>query len=327
MIRLHMSEMPWLPPEHVLTNAAKGLRSLNRYADQEDLRNLKNLLSQYTGVPSKHIILSPGSDILLRDLILAFGSNRKLVTLSPSFLPTSQAAVRFSPKIVRIRLLPPKFNLKPEPLIEELDEPTLLILENPNNPTGKLILDQETLENVLTTPKTLTIIDEAYFEFSGVSFAPLVSRYPNLALTRSLDKAFGLAGARVGYALAGEQFLEALSTFSSLLPRPSLLAAEAALAESQYKDRYIGKVLEERERLRTCLSEMEMSVYPSNTNFILMKTPFPDIADVLKKQDILVADMASQLAPGFIRVSVGTPEENNAFIDAMKSLLRGSLKI
>lgn len=322
MIRLHMNEMPFLPPNFVLEAAEKGIHELNRYADHAKLHTLKKLLAQYSGVPEKHIVVSPGSDILLRELIISLSKDRKLVMTSPSFLPTVQAATHFARKIVRLRLAPPEFYLESALIIEELNEPSLVIIENPNNPTGRLLINRETLEAALKSPETLCVIDEAYFEFSGFTFADMVPQYPNLAVIRTMDKSFSLAGARVGYLLAGDLFLDAFSSFNAFLPRPSLNAAIAALEKPDYKDDYLRFIIEAREKLGEFLKESGLSICKSETNFLLVQTGRPDVVERLRERDILVADVSSQLPPGSFRVSIGTPEENKMFACALREILK-----
>ena len=321
-INLSMNEMPYLPPENVVIAARKGLLNLNRYAEQKDLEHLKSLLAQYSGVPEEHIVLSPGSDLLLREIVHSFSGGRKVVMISPSFLPTIQAAKQFTTKHVSIRLGSPNFDLNPELLLEELEIPSLVIIDNPNNPTGKILLEKQTVGNILSKKNTLLVIDEAYFEFSGVTFADMISDYPNLAITRTMDKAFSLAGARVGYLLAGKYFLKALSSFSSLLPQASLQAAAEALISPAYMRKNVRLILDEKKRIEKEIKNSGSTVYPGSTNFLLVKTEIPDISMRLKDISLLVSDVSSQLAPGFIRVSMGTREENDTFIDGYKKILK-----
>lgn len=322
MIRLHMSEMPYPPPEHVIRAAETGLQQIHRYADPAELERLKKALAEYTGLPARRIVLGPGSDYLLRDLVLSFGPQRTLLLLSPSFLPTVQAAKQAAGKIVHLRLSPPDFRLKPQALLEELKGASLLIFENPNNPTGGLLLDRPTLEAALAATESLVVVDEAYFEFSDITFADLVPQYPNLAVTRTLDKGFGLAGARIGYLLAGDRFLEAFASFSALLPQASLKAAIAALENQGYKDEHIRMIKDERERLRKALIQLGFQVGESATNFLLLQSKIPDIALQLKERGVLVADLSGQMAAGSIRISVGTPHENDTFVKILQDIMQ-----
>jgi len=316
-IRLHMNEMPYPPSPGVLEAAQQGLARLNRYADPAELEALRELLAGYCGVPRDRVILSPGSDLLLREVIYTFSQGRKVITASPSFFPTVQAAKQFAAEWLSIRLSPPAFDLNTKLLMEVLEGPSLVILDNPNNPTGRLLLDPPAVEALLQQENVLLVIDEAYYEFSGVTFAERVADHPRLAVIRTMDKAFSLAGARVGYGIAGEAFQDVLSSFYAFLPRPSLCAAMEALKRPEDMRQNVRRVVEERERLRQALDELEVRVYPSNTNFLLVRSEVPDLVARLGDAGVLVADVSNQLPAGFFRVSIGTPEENDAFVDAL----------
>jgi histidinol-phosphate aminotransferase len=313
-IRLHMNELPYPPSQDVIEAAQRGSSKLNRYTNPEELEGLRGLLAGCCGVSKHHVILSPGSDLLLREVIHIFAQGRKVITVSPSFFPTVQAAKQFATERLSIRLSPPTFDLNLELLMNALEGPSLVIIDNPNNPTGRTLLDRRAVEAILKHGSALLVIDEAYYEFSGVTFADMVADRPHLAIIRTMDKAFGLAGARVGYAIAGDAFWGALSSFYAFLPHPSLYAAMEALQHPNYMRENVRRIIEERERLWQVLDELGVRVYPSNTNFLLMRAEVPDLVTRLRDVGVLVSDVSNQLPPGFVRVSVGTPEENDAFI-------------
>lgn len=319
-LELDLNEMPYPPPDSVVEAARKTLKDLNRYTEPDALQELAELLARYSGVQREQIVVGPGSDLLLREVVMCFGAGKKVVMVSPSFLSTVRVARRFAGKLVSIRLSLPDFRLGRQALLEELEEPSLVVIDNPNNPTGRIILDWELVDDILYHPQTLLIVDEAYFEFSGMSFAGLVADHANLALARTLDKAFGLAGARVGYLIAGSAFLEAFSMLFTFLPQASLQAALEALRQPGYMWKNVQLVMEERERLRQELQILGAVAYPSNTNFLLLKSRIPGIAGELRERDVLVLDLSNQLGPGYIRVAVGTPEENDAFVRAYRSV-------
>ena len=313
-IRLHMNEVPYPPSQDVTEAAQRGSSKLNRYADPEELEGLRGLLAGYGGVSKHHVILSPGSDLLLREMIHIFSQGRKVITVSPSFFPTVQAAKQFAVERLSIRLSPPTFDLNLELLMNALKGPSLVIIDNPNNPTGRILLDRRAVETILEHGNALLMIDEAYYEFSGVTFADMVADHPHITIIRTMDKAFGLAGARVGYAIAGDAFRGVLSSFYAFLPYPSLYAAMEALQNPNYMRENVRRIVEERERLWQVLNELGVRVYPSNTNFLLARAEIPDLVTRLRDVGVLVSDVSNQLPPGFIRVTVGTPEENDAFI-------------
>jgi histidinol-phosphate aminotransferase len=318
--RLHLNEMPYPPPADVLAAAQRGLSRLNRYADPEELERLREQLAEYSGVPKRHIVVSAGSDLLLREIIHTYSNGRRVVMVSPSFFPTVQAAKHFATERLSIRLSPPTFGLSCDLLMQGLDKLSLVIIDNPNNPTGNMPLDRQAVEVIVEHREVLLVIDEAYYEFSGVTFAHMVTDCPGLAVIRTMDKAFSLAGARVGYAIAGETFLDAFSKFYAFLPQPSLYASLEALRNPSYMRKNVRQIIKERERLRQALVELGTRVYASSTNFLLVQTRVPDMARQLEHAGVLVSDVSNQLPPGFIRVSIGVPEENDAFLAAFMKI-------
>lgn len=323
-IKLNMNEMPYPPSRKIMEAARKGLLNLNRYANPKDLELLRELLANYSGVPKKHIILSPGSDLLLREIIHTCAKGRKVVIVNPSFLPTVQAAKQFAAELIKIRLSPPEFHLNSKLLISELKNPCLLIIDNPNNPTGKILMNKGMTEAIIKNKNTLLVIDEAYYEFSGITFADMIEEHPNLAIVRTLDKAFSLAGARIGYIVAGKNFLDSFSTFYAFLPQASLNAAIEAMRNHGYIKKNIELIAKEKERICKKLEEIRLQVYSSCTNFFLIKTKIPDVARKLRDRGILVFDLSSQWLSSYIRVSVGTPEENDIFLSVIKEILEAS---
>ncbi len=321
-IKLDMNEVPFLPPQEVIAAAQNGLLKFNRYADPADLDLLRRLLADYSGVSPRRIIPGPGSDFLLREVIHTFSRGRKIVVVSPSFFPTIRAAQQFATKLVRFRLTAPEFKLNCELLANELSGPSLVIIDNPNNPTGKILLEREAVEAILASRETLLVIDEAYYEFSGVTYASMVAEHANLVITRTLDKAFALAGARIGYLLAGDDCLDAFSSFYALLPQPSLAAAIAALQGPTYMEENVSVLLKERERVEARLKGMGVRVYPSSTNFLLVETRITDMAWMIRNKGISVFDLSGYWRPGFIRISIGTPSENDAFLTAVEEILQ-----
>jgi histidinol-phosphate aminotransferase len=317
-----MNEMPYPPSPGVVEAAQQGLTRLNRYADTTEMEALRGLLAGYCGLPKEHIVLSPGSDLLLREVIQAFSKGRRVITPSPSFFPTVQAAKQFTAEWLSIRLSPPTFDLNLEVLMEALEGPSLVIIDNPNNPTGRILLDPPAVEALLQRGDVLLVIDEAYYEFSGVTFVDKVADYPELAIIRTMDKAFSLAGARIGYGIAGEAYWDRLSTFYAFLPRPSLGAAIEALSQPGYMRENVRRVVGERDRLRQALDELQVRSYPSSTSFLLMQSGIPGLVTQLGDAGLLVSDVSNQLPVGFCRVSIGTPTENDTFIDALAQLVR-----
>lgn len=317
LINLQANENPFLPPENVMEAAKKGLKNINRYSELEYLNELKQLLADYNDISPQRITLSPGSDFLLRDIINIFSKNRKIITINPSFYSISRQALKFANKLIKIQLVPQNFVLKPELILYELDDPTLIIIDNPNNPTGAILLDENLIENILQSPNALLLIDEAYFEFSKQTFAGLIEQYPNLAILRTMDKAFSLAGLRLGYLLAGDSFKNKFSDFPKFLPTPTLFAGIEALKNPEYVFENVEKIIAERERVKEELHKLNIEVFPSKGNFLLIKSNAPDFEQKMVEKGILIRSLSEEWLSDFYRVSIGLPKENDAFLLAI----------
>ncbi len=317
LINLQANENPFLPPENVMEAAKKGLKNINRYSELEYLNELKQLLADYNDISPQRITLSPGSDLLLRNIINIFSKNRKIITINPSFYSISRQALKFANKLIKIQLVPQNFVLKPELILYELDNPTLIIIDNPNNPTGAVLLDENLIENILQSPNALLLIDEAYFEFSKQTFAGLIEQYPNLAILRTMDKAFSLAGLRLGYLLAGDSFKNKFSDFPKFLPTPTLFAGIEALKNPEYVFENVEKIIAERERVKEELHKLNIEVFPSKGNFLLIKSNAPDFEQKMVEKGILIRSLSEEWLSDFYRVSIGLPKENDAFLLAI----------
>ncbi len=320
-MKLDSTEIPYPPPQNIIEAAKKSLENMNRYITAEEWKPLLELLSEYSNVDREYLFLSSGSDIIIKEAINVFSRGRNIVTEYPSLPLYSKYIGSSRKKLIRIRLNPPNFNLDPELLINIVRK-SLVVIENPNNPTGIDILDRKTLESILEDIDTLVIIDEAYYEFSGITFADLVKKYPNLMIIRTLDKAFGLAGLRIGYAICGDVFRHALQPLRFTLSRPSTYAAIEALKNIGYMQKNVTIIIKEREKMRRNLEKLGVKTYPSKTNFFLIKTRLYDLADKLEEKRIRVFDLSNIWLKGFIRVSVGTPEENDFFLENIEDILK-----
>jgi len=149
-----------------------------------------------------------------------------------------------------------------------------------------------------------------------------VEGYPNLAISRSMDKAFSLAGARIGYLIAGEKFINEMLQLYAYLPQSSLYAAIEALKDLEYMKENVKNIIAEKERVYQELKERKMDVFNTSTNFILVRTDIPDMVNLLKEHGILVSDVSSQLGDGFIRVSISLHEDNDAFINILSTIIK-----
>lgn len=321
-VRLDKSEMPRPPPKKIIRRVKKSVDEINRYTTQDIVKILIDLLASYAEVSPESLILSAGSDILIKEFIYLFSKNRQIIFADPTFFLISNAAQKTGSPILKIRLREPEFKFSLEPIKNELKKPTLLVIDNPNNPTGNLLLEKSDIKYLIENENVVLLIDEAYFEFSKVGYARWVDDYPNLGVVRTLSKSFGLAGSGIGYLIAGENISNKFSGLDVMLPHPSVVAGIEALKNQEYSLKYIDNVAHEKERITRILREMDITVYSSYTNFLLIKTDVPDLAQKLEQEGILVSNLANySLSSDFIRVSIGSEIENDFFMEKLKEMI------
>ena len=321
-VNLHTNENPYLPAKSIQKAAIKGLEKINRYSELKYLIELKKLLGKYNNIPSDQIVLSHSSDLLLREIINIFSKDRKIIMLSPSFFPVAQYALKQARRLTRIQISPPDFKIDCNLLLNELNEPTLLIVDNPNNPTGKILIDDSFAKKILQNKNALLLVDEAYYEFSGQTFAGMIEKYPNLAITRTMDKAFSLAGLRLGYLLMGDYFKNHFSDFPVYLSTPTLFAAIEALKKPEYMAVNVEKIISEKIRIEKELEKIGVQIFPGNANFILIKTKILDFGKKLNDKKVIIYNLSDEWIDGYYRVSIGLPEENNTLLSIIKNIYK-----
>lgn len=322
MIKLNMNENPYPPPKNVLKAANQGMNHINRYSELKYSNNLRNLLASYNNISKERIILSPGSEFILREVINIFSKDRKLIMAKPTFLPALEHATKNAKNIIKYQLSPPEFKLNQKMIINELYEPTLIIIDNPNNPTGKILLNESFVERILKNENVLLLVNEAYYEFSKYTSIDLIEKYPNLSILRTMDKAFSLAGLRLGYLIAGDYFLVELHDFPKFLPTPTIFAAVETLKNIEYVKENIDRIIEEKKRVENELEKLGVEIFPGKANFILIKCKISNLAEKLRDKGIIIKDLSSDWLDDFYRISIGLPEENDAFLLEIGNITR-----
>ncbi len=320
-IKLNMNEMYKAPPKEIIHSVKECINLINRYTPQKEVDTLMNLLSLYANVPYESIVLSPSSDILIKEFMFLFSNNRKIIIADPTFVVINNSAQNADSALLKIKLSEPDFKISLEPLLPELKKPSLLVFDNPNNPTGSLILTQDDVETIVEHKNAILLIDEAYFEFSKISYVKLINIYPNLAILRTLSKSFGLAGSGIGYLIAGDLIRKKFQGLEIMLPYPSVIAGIKALEYQNYMLDYVNEVETERRRIMTLALELGITAYPSYTNFLLMKSKIQNISKKLAEQGVLVHDSTNQLGSEYFRVTIGSKKENDFFIRALRNVI------
>ncbi len=320
-IRLHLNESPFPPPDHIIQAVEKYLKMGNRYQHPELMERFRNLAAEYSGVEPENILPTPGGDGALRSVFYNLSqAGDKIVTNNPSYSMYKVYASVRGLKHVKINLIEGEewWSEDGERLINESKDARLVVIDNPNNPTGSPVLDCELIKTLLETTKGFVVVDEAYYEFYGKSFAKLIYEYPNLLIVRTLSKAFSLASYRVGYLIGDKEVIKNLMKASTPfdIALPSLIAGITALEDPTYVKTVVAEIIKNRGVLRSGLKSLGLKVYNSYTNFLFVKDE-RDLLTPLMSKGIVIRKPVS----GFYRISVGTKEQVEALLKALGEIL------
>jgi histidinol-phosphate aminotransferase len=215
-------------------------------------------------------------------------------------------------------------------IIDSISNKTkIVILVNPNNPTGTAIIENDILQIVQKAQdnNTIILVDEAYYEFYGKSCLELIRKYENVIITRTFSKAYGLAGLRIGYIVSNSKTMRFLEKASSPYSVNSLavIVAEAALKDSEYMNNYVREVIKNKFFVENELARLGIKRYSSEANFLIANfgDSCDNIYEKLKQKDILVRNRTKdQLLKNCLRIGIGTKEQCNKFINTLKGILR-----
>ena len=325
-VKADANEMPHGWNDEVKKRVTEAMAAVagNRYP-QITANSLRQLLADDLGFALENVLVGNGSSELLAAVTYAFGGkDRSVVFPTPSFSMYGVYVKLSDSDPVPVKLTK-GYALPVSELIETArnTDAALVLLCNPNNPTGT-ITAQEDIETILQGVSCPVVVDEAYYEFYGESSIKLIKKYPNLIVTRTFSKAFGLAAGRVGY-LVGNA--EAVAAIGKVLMPYHVNAFSLAAAEAVYRSRSeltgaIRRISAERERLADQLGQIQqVTVYPSNANFLLVRTETAqELTAFYAQQGIGVRHFSgSPGLEGCIRITVGTPAENEAVILATQT--------
>jgi histidinol-phosphate aminotransferase len=324
-IRLDKGELPYSPSPRVVDAIATAATTCNRYPDVLG-GSLRAQLAAYAGTKPDQIIIGNGSDDLIELIIKVFVQPGEQVLLPvPTFFVYGQATQVMGgvPIFVQRRS---DFGLDVETLVAKVTPVTkVLYIANPNNPTANLV-SRDTLGEVLNRVNCMVVVDECYFELCQTTIADWVDQYPHLIVLRSLSKSFGLAGLRIGYAIAHAQVVDYLYRAAQLFPvnTVAIAAALAALEDQAYIQANIHRILSDKLQLQEQLEGLGLQVYPSVTNFLFVNTqplnlPSDRLVAALQERNIWVADFGNTPGLGayYFRIAVGTPAENQGFLQGL----------
>ena len=329
-VKINQNENPWDLPEAVKRRVLEKalVRPWARYPDF-DPRELTEALARFSGWSADGILAGNGSNELIEALLLVtVGPGTKVVIPEPTFTLYALLTGILGGEGIRVPLTE-DLRYDTGALVEarRLSDPAVTVVCSPNNPTGTSLTLHE-LERLCQASDGLVVVDEAYHEFSGETAVPLLEKHPNLVVLRTFSKAMALAGLRVGYLLSSPEIVREVN--KARLPYNlnffTQTAAIAALEEHAVLEEMVRRLVEERERLLKRLEDIPgVRAWPSKANFFLLEllaTSPKAVFESLYRRGVLVRDVSSYpMLSRCLRISVGTPDENETFLHALGTAL------
>ncbi len=292
----------------------------NLYPDS-DSTLLREKMSLYYGCNAENIMVGNGSSEIINTVINAYcEKGDKVMSFVPTFSMYKTYCDLCSAEFIGVDS-EDNFSQNIDKLIEEgkLRNPKIVILCNPNNPTGYVTPVEDVVKLLDSVKNSLVILDEAYADFSETSAVNLINEYENLIVMRTMSKAFGLAGLRIGCLIANEKTVKYI--WKVKLPYNinilSQYAAEKALENSDMVKDYILSVKMRREELSSELKKLNFAVYPSGANFLFVRAPIKNLYEKLMDRGILIREFNES----YYRITVGEREENEILIEEIEKLM------
>lgn len=328
LVKLNTNENPFGPSPKVIEAIQKELNdSLRLYPDPEG-QALKDAIANYYAdydIKASQVFVGNGSDEVLAHIfqgLLKHDDPILFPDITYSFYPVYCGLYQVEHHAVP---LTDSFEIDPADYRRTNGG---IIFPNPNAPTGRYLVLQHVEEILQANEDSVVVVDEAYVDFGGETAISLVNKYPNLVVCQTLSKARSLAGLRVGFAVANEELIEALQrvkdSFNSYpLDRLALAGAVAAFEDRQWFEDSCNGVINERERLTEELEELGFEVLPSKANFVFTRHKQKSgaaIAALLRDEGIIVRHFDKPRISDFLRITVGTSDQNNALLKALAEL-------
>ena len=328
-VRLNTNEAPWPPPAGFREALGAAVASVDwhRYPDRK-ASELRAKLAAHHGVDPSMVFVANGSNEVLQLLCLAYGGEgRTVATFEPTYALHAHIA-RLTGTEVAIGERGPGFEIDLDEVRRVVDvaQPAITFLCSPNNPTGT-VDPPEVLEAVLAVAPGLVVVDEAYGQFAPRSAVADVAPGRPLVVVRTFSKTWSMAAARLGYCIAPPEVVDVLDKVALPyhLDAVKQLAGELALGFDDEMQARVAALVEERGRLVASLADLPVDVFPSGANFVLFRPRGRDGKDVwqgLLDQSVLVRDCSSwPRLEGCLRVTIGTPDEDDRFLAALTEIL------
>jgi histidinol-phosphate aminotransferase len=328
-VRLNTNESPFPPPASFLEDLAAEVARVawHRYPDRA-ARDLRARIADLHGVAADQVFVANGSNEVLQTLSLTYaGPGRTVAVFEPTYAMHSQIA-RVAGSEVALGGRAPDLSLDLDEVrrVVEASSPAITYVCSPNNPTG-MVETEDNVRAVLDLAPGLVVVDEAYAQFAPWSALALLADDRPLVVTRTFSKTWSMAAARLGYLIAPSWVVAELEKVVLPYHLDAFKQAAGRLALDHVADmeRRVAELVEERGRVSAALAELPVEVWPSSANFVLFRPQTRDGADVwrdLLADSVLVRDCSSWPGlDGCLRVTIGTPHEDDRFLDALRKAL------
>ncbi|GAA0790584.1 histidinol-phosphate transaminase [Marinobacterium sediminicola] len=329
IIKLASNENPLGPSAMAMAAVESALSESTRYPDSNGF-GLKRALRQYYGLAADQLTLGNGSNDVLELITRAFlNPDDEVVFSEYAFAVYPILTQACSAKAVITPARDYGHNL--QAMAEAISDKTrLLFIANPNNPTGTALMREELVAFLDSVPQTvIVVLDEAYTEYVESADFPdgleLLPQYPNLIVTRTFSKAWGLAGLRVGFAAANPEITDLLNRVRQPfnVSHLALAAAEAVLSDHDYLKRSVDLNRDGMQQLEEGLKLQGLGFIPSYGNFVTVDVarPAQPVFEALLHEGVIVRPLAPYRMPQHLRISIGLPEENDRFLRALRQVL------
>lgn len=298
----------------------------NMFSVYPEYEETRAALSSFFKVAEPQLVLTNGTDEAIQVLVNTYVDDGDRVLLThPSYAMYRFYSEVAGAEVEEIGYEEETLAFPMERFLASARNARAILIANPNNPTGTGI-DLDAVRRILeANPRAVVLIDEAYYEFSGVTALPLIPEYPNLFVSRTFSKAYGMAAMRMGVILtqAGNaaHLRKAQSPYS--VNTLAAIAARAAVADTEYVSQYVAEALDARRMIYAGLDGLGIGYFPSEANFVLFRAGerAVEVRDKLRDMGVLVRDRSYEIA-GCVRVTTGTREHAQRFLDALNKVWR-----
>lgn len=327
IIKLNTNENPYPPSPKVIEAIRQELGKDLRLYPSPTMDDLKQTIADYYKLEKNNVFVGNGSDEVLAFSFMAFfepGKDILFPEITYSFYPVYAKLFHISYKKIP---LTEDYQLDVEAFFHSEGG---VIFPNPNAPTSIYLTLEQVEEIIKNNRDKVVIVDEAYIDFAPQSAVSLIEKYDNLLVIQTFSKSRALAGLRVGFALGNKQLIAALirmkDSFNSYpVDRLALAGAKAAIEDKGYFQEITKKIIETRKWVTRKLEKLDFYVLPSATNFVFAshnQFPAKDLYEKLRAQDILIRYFDQKPIDNFVRITIGTDEEMEKFIEAVEEIIK-----